>query len=164
MSAADTEGPVLVIGPSWVGDMIMAQSLFMTLRQARPDRCIDVIAPGWSLPLLDRMPDVRRGIILPVAHGELALGRRWRIGRSLCGEGYGQAIVLPRSLKAALPAFARDFTPLSDMRASAGYRLEVAGNLLRRYFTEMQGTPTDAREVRALASPNPCRTIRPSCM
>ncbi|MCC5974783.1 MAG: xanthine dehydrogenase small subunit [Rubellimicrobium sp.] len=53
------------------------------------------------------------------------------------------------TIEAALPAFAKDFAPLSDMRASAGYRLEVAGNLLRRYFAEMQGTATDAREVRA---------------
>lgn len=124
MNAADTEGPVLVIGPSWVGDMIMAQSLFMTLRQARPDRPIDVIAPGWSLPLLDRMPEVRRGITLPVAHGELALGRRWRIGRSLRGEGYGQAIVLPRSMKAALPAFA------AGIPRRTGYRGEFRYGLL----------------------------------
>jgi heptosyltransferase II len=106
MNGAHAQGPVLVIGPAWVGDMIMAQSLFMTLRLAQPDRPIDVIAPGWSLPLLERMPEVRRAIILPVAHGELALDRRWRAGRSLRGEGYGQAIVLPRSLKAALPPIA----------------------------------------------------------
>jgi heptosyltransferase II len=106
MNGADAQAPVLVIGPSWVGDMIMAQSLFMTLRLAQADRAIDVIAPGWSLPLLARMPEVRRAIILPVAHGELALGRRWRIGRSLRAAGHHQAIVLPRSMKAALPALA----------------------------------------------------------
>lgn len=40
------------------------------------------------------------------------------------------------ALKAAQTALADDFTPLSDMRASAGYRLQVAQNLLRRFWLE----------------------------
>ncbi len=47
----------------------------------------------------------------------------------------------PATVAAALPAFAQDFNPLSDMRASAGYRLTAARNMLRRYFHEDQGTP-----------------------
>ena len=43
---------ILVIGPSWVGDMVMAQSLFMALKAADPAVDIDVLAPGWSLPIL----------------------------------------------------------------------------------------------------------------
>ena len=50
---------ILVIGPSWVGDMVMAQSLFMVLKQAG-ECTIDVLAPGWSLPILERMPPARR--------------------------------------------------------------------------------------------------------
>jgi xanthine dehydrogenase small subunit len=42
------------------------------------------------------------------------------------------------TIEAAIPAFAEDFTPISDMRASAGYRLKVAQNLLRRCFHEQQ--------------------------
>lgn len=95
--------PILVVGPAWVGDMIMAQSLFITLKKKEPQAAIDVIAPPWSLPLLARMPEVRRAIPLAVAHGELALGKRFKLGWSLRGQGYGQAIVLPRTLKSALP-------------------------------------------------------------
>jgi heptosyltransferase-2 len=52
------------------------------------------------------MPEVRQGIELAAGHGELALGTRRRLGRSLRGR-YSQAIVLPRSLKSALvPWFA----------------------------------------------------------
>lgn len=93
---------ILVVGPAWVGDMVMAQSLLRLLRERDPDALIDVIGPPWSVPLAARMPEVRRGIALDVRHGELALGRRWRLGRSLRG-AYDRAIVLPRSLKAALP-------------------------------------------------------------
>lgn len=97
---------LLVVGPSWVGDMVMAQSLFRWLTTRTPGRVIDVLAPGWSLPLLERMPEVRRGIELPVGHGRLALGPRRALGRRLRGE-YDRALILPRSLKSALvPWFA----------------------------------------------------------
>ncbi len=106
MNLNDQSGPTLVVGPAWVGDMIMAQSLFITLQRLQPEQPVDVLAPAWSLPLLERMPEVRRAMPLSVAHGELALRHRWRTGRSLRDEGYARAIVLPRSLKAALPALA----------------------------------------------------------
>ena len=97
---------LLVVGPSWVGDMVMAQSLYKLLLQRQPAIEIDVLAPAWSLPLLERMPEVVRGIELPADHGELAISRRRRLGRSLRGR-YDRAIVLPRSLKSALvPWFA----------------------------------------------------------
>ena len=98
----------LIVGPSWVGDMVMAQALFILLKAQRPGTEIDVLAPAWSLPIVARMPEVRRGIATESGHGELALGKRRRIGYSLRDEGYEQAIVLPRSLKSALiPWFAR---------------------------------------------------------
>ncbi|GGL68288.1 xanthine dehydrogenase small subunit [Wenxinia marina] len=53
------------------------------------------------------------------------------------------------TVTAALPAFAEDFAPMSDMRASAAYRLEAAGNMLRRYFADMSGQATDVREITA---------------
>ena len=53
------------------------------------------------------------------------------------------------TIRAALPAFAGDFTPLSDMRASAAYRLNTAQNLLLRYFAETTGEQTDVLQVRA---------------
>lgn len=87
--------------------MVMAQSLFMLLKVRNPHTAIDVLAPAWSLPVLQRMPQIRKPIPIPVQHGELAVGKRWRLGRALSREHYGRAIVLPRSLKAALvPWFA----------------------------------------------------------
>jgi heptosyltransferase-2 len=84
--------------------MVMAHSLFRTLKQYQPEAQIDVLAPGWSLPLLARMPGVRAGIEMPLKHGEIGLGARWRLGRGLRGQ-YDQAIVLPGSLKSALVPF-----------------------------------------------------------
>lgn len=99
---------IIVIGPSWVGDMVMAQSLFITLKQERPDCVIDVLAPGWSKPLLQRMPEVDRALEMPLGHGVLDLKTRYRLGKALRGHSYYQAILLPNSLKSALvPWFAK---------------------------------------------------------
>ncbi|HTQ98393.1 MAG TPA: lipopolysaccharide heptosyltransferase II [Candidatus Acidoferrum sp.] len=115
---------ILVIGPSWVGDMVMAQVLFRCLRQRHPDAVIDVLAPSWCRELLTRMPEVRFALPLPIAHRELGLGKRWHIGRELAQDVYDQAIVLPNSFKSALiPVFAK--IPLRT-----GWRGEARGWLL----------------------------------
>lgn len=99
---------ILVVGPAWVGDMVMAQSLFKALRQRHPQCVIDVLAPAWTEPLLACMPEVREAIPMPLGHGQLEIGVRRRMGRGLRAKKYTQAIVLPRSLKSALvPFFAK---------------------------------------------------------
>jgi heptosyltransferase-2 len=98
---------ILIIGPSWVGDMVMAQTLFQCLKARYAECQIDVLAPEWSRPILERMPEVRQALSFPLGHGVLDLTTRRRIGRSFKGQ-YDQAIVLPNSLKSALvPFFAR---------------------------------------------------------
>ena len=42
----------------------------------------------------------------------------------------------------AIAALAEDFSPIDDLRASAGYRLEIARALLRKALTEIGGSPT----------------------
>jgi xanthine dehydrogenase small subunit len=51
---------------------------------------------------------------------------------------------LPAAVRAAL---ARDFQPLDDMRASAAYRLDVAGSLVEKALIEAAGAPTSATRV-----------------
>ena len=43
------------------------------------------------------------------------------------------------TVAAACKALARDFEPISDMRATAGYRLRAAQKLLRRFYHESRG-------------------------
>ncbi len=95
---------ILVVGPSWVGDMVMAQSLFMTLKARQPGCRIGVMAPAWSLPILERMAEVDEGVALDVGHGEFGWHTRRRVARSLRGR-FDRAIVLPRSWKSALVPF-----------------------------------------------------------
>jgi heptosyltransferase-2 len=96
---------ILVIGPAWVGDSVMAQPLYRRLAERHPGVAIDVFAPSWTLPLLARMPEVRRAILNPFGHGAVQFGKRWKVARELAKEGYDQVIVLPNSLKSALIPF-----------------------------------------------------------
>ncbi len=114
----------LVAGPAWVGDMVMAQSLFITLKQQHPDAVIDVLAPSWSVPLLARMPEVNEAITVPVGHGEVGFGKRRRLGRSLRARRYDRAIIIPRSMKAALIPF------FAGAKLRTGYRGEMRFGLL----------------------------------
>ncbi len=51
------------------------------------------------------------------------------------------------NVEAAMAKFAEDFTPMSDMRASAEYRIEAAANMLMRCYLEDQGVAVSVREV-----------------
>ncbi|MBT8147186.1 MAG: lipopolysaccharide heptosyltransferase II, partial [Gammaproteobacteria bacterium] len=95
---------ILVVGPSWVGDMVMAQSLFKLLRHQQPSAHITVMAPAWSQALINRMPEIDVGIESPFDHGDLKLVERWRFGRQL-SERFDTAYVLPNSFKSALVTY-----------------------------------------------------------
>ena len=49
----------------------------------------------------------------------------------------------------AQEAMSKDFTPLSDMRASASYRVQAAENMLMRYYHDIEHEPVDIRGIRA---------------
>lgn len=98
---------ILVVGPSWVGDMVMAQSLLITLKKRHPDCYIAMVAPDWSQPILERMAEVDEAVSLATGHGEFGWKTRRDLARRLKGR-FDRAIVLPRAWKAALvPFFAR---------------------------------------------------------
>lgn len=115
---------ILVIGPSWVGDMMMSHSLYRSLKAQYPDAQIDVMAPAWCRPLLDRMPEVRQALAMPLGHGALALGERRRLGVSLREQGYDRAYVLPNSFKSALVPF------FAKVPTRTGWRGEMRYGLL----------------------------------
>lgn len=98
----------LIVGPSWLGDMVMAQALFKHLKIINNDIEIDVVAPDWSFPLLQRMPEVTNSIVLNFAHGEWSINSRYYLGKILRANNYTNAIILPNSWKSALiPWFAK---------------------------------------------------------
>lgn len=98
---------ILVVGPAWIGDMMMAHTLFQLLKQRNPDVQIDVLASHWTRQLLARMPEVHQTIDMSIGHGSFAFAERRALGKSLANQGYEQAILLPNSFKSAfIPFFA----------------------------------------------------------
>jgi xanthine dehydrogenase small subunit len=61
----------------------------------------------------------------------------------------GVDIADPAAADAACAQLAADFAPITDHRASAGYRMTVTQALLRKALTEIAGTPAHATRVRA---------------
>jgi heptosyltransferase-2 len=114
---------ILVIGPSWVGDMMMSQSLYRTLKAEYPSAEIDVMAPAWCRPLLARMPEVSQALAMPLGHGALGLGERRRLGHSLRAKGYDRAYVLPNSFKSALVPFFANVPQRTGWRGEMRYGL-----------------------------------------
>ncbi|MEO1551084.1 MAG: FAD binding domain-containing protein, partial [Pseudomonadota bacterium] len=108
-----------------------ADSLYVSKLSKRFDQDISAVCGAFNLPLVDgRLSGVR------IAFGGMAgTPKRARtLEGALEGRPFDAATV-----GAALPALAQDFTPLSDMRASAPYRLRAAQNMLRRALADHQG-------------------------
>tara|TARA_B100001057_G_scaffold289915_1_gene289954 strand:+ start:26083 stop:27096 length:1014 start_codon:yes stop_codon:yes gene_type:complete len=99
---------ILIIGPSWVGDSVMAQTLYKRLTQEESECSIDVISPKWCHALVKRMPEVHKGIVSPFQHGDLKLVSRYFFAKQLRETNYDRSIVLTNSLKSSLiPLFAQ---------------------------------------------------------
>lgn len=99
---------ILIIGPSWVGDSVMAQTLYKCLKKEEPNCTIDVISPSWTLPIIQRMPEISESISSPFLHGDIKILSRYKFGKSFQKAGYERSITLANSLKSSLiPFFAK---------------------------------------------------------
>ena len=86
-----------------------------------------------------------------VASARIAFGgmagipkRAANVEAALVGKAWTEA-----TIEAAIAEFAKEFTPMTDMRGSAAYRLEAAQNMLRRYFADLSGSTVNVLEVHA---------------
>ena len=138
---------ILVIAPSWVGDLVMAQSLLITLKKLHPEAVIHVLAPAWCLDIVRRMPEAEKGILMPIGHGSFDLRGRLRLGRELREEHYDVAYILPNSWKSALiPFFAR-------IKIRVGWKGEMRYGLLNSMRKNKKDFPRLIARYSALAWP-----------
>jgi heptosyltransferase-2 len=157
---------LLIVGPAWVGDMVVAHALVRTLLAAQRDAEIHVLAPPASAPLGRRMPGVTDVVTLPVRHGELDWRVRLDVGHALRRVGYDRAIVLPNSFKSALvPFFAGiprrtgwrgewRYGVLNDVRALDTERLP---RLLDRFVALADAANSPTRDVEPKLTADPVR-------
>lgn len=99
----------------------------------RRDEDISAVAAGFAVTVQGGTISAAR-----LAFGGMAATpkRAAHAEAALIGQPFTEA-----SLRAAAEALAQDFTPLTDMRASAAYRMRAAQNLLIRFWNESQGSP-----------------------
>ena len=117
----------------WIGSYKLAKRIDQDISAVCATFCVRVEG--------ERVRDAR------LAYGGMAAiaCRARHAERALIGHGWTSA-----GIEAAGAALAADFKPLSDLRASSTYRLQAAGNLLRRFFLEHQAARPALRTSDAL--------------
>ena len=107
----------------------------------RFDQDISAVCGAFNLTVTDGTITKAR-----IAFGGMAgtPKRATQVEKALTGQPF-----TAQTIDAAMPLFASDFTPLSDMRASATYRLQSAQNMLHRYHAELTGQAVNVLEVGA---------------
>jgi len=100
-----SESPILIVPYMWIGDFVRGHTVVKLLQEHFPSRPIDMLTTAMVAPLLDYMPGVRKGIIVDLPRKQLALGQHRALAERLRAEGYGQALVMPRTWKSALAPF-----------------------------------------------------------
>ena len=147
---------ILVVAPSWIGDTILAQPLLRLLKQQNPNTRIEVLAAGWSAPLLARMAEVDAVITNPFGHGEFNWTERRALGRQLASADFDAAYVLPNSWKSALVPF------FAGIKQRIGYQGEARYLLLnQRHKLDTQRHPQLVQRYAALADVEASGTLRP---
>src|SRR5689334_24365033 len=99
----------------WIGDFVRCHTVVELLRARFPGRPIDVLTTAMVAPLVDYMPGVRKGIVVDLPRRRLALAQHHALAKRLRVEGYGQALIMPRTWKAALAPF------LAGIRERTGF-------------------------------------------
>ena len=114
---------ILIVGPSWVGDSVISQSLFKIIFSKHKEICIDVLAPEWTIDIYQRMEEVNHAHKNPFNHGEIKIRDRIAFGNSIKVEKYDQALVLPNSLKSSLIPFFAKISVRTGWRGEMRYAL-----------------------------------------
>ncbi|MDR3423438.1 MAG: lipopolysaccharide heptosyltransferase II [Xanthobacteraceae bacterium] len=109
-SDGDDARPILLVPYMWVGDFVRCHSVVTLLRQRFPARPIDMLATTLCAPLADYMPGVRQAIVADLPRGRIALAQQFKLAARLRREGYGRALVMPRTWKSALAPFLAGIT------------------------------------------------------
>src|SRR5258708_785654 len=89
----------------WIGDFVRCHTVVRLLRARFPGRPIDMLTTAMVAPLVDYMPAVRKGIMFDLPRKRVALSQHRALADLLRRERYGNALIMPRTWKAALAPF-----------------------------------------------------------
>jgi heptosyltransferase-2 len=104
-AAVSAGSPILIVPYLWIGDFVRCHTVVRLLRARFPDRPIDLLTTAMVAPLVDYMPGVRKGITFDLPRKRLAPAQHRALAALLRAEGYGDALIMPRTWKSALAPF-----------------------------------------------------------
>lgn len=100
-----SNSPILIVPYMWIGDFVRCHTVVKLLKQRFPSRAIDLLTTSMVAPLLDYMPGVRKGVVVDLPRKRLAWGEHRALAERLRRDGYGDALVMPRTWKSALAPY-----------------------------------------------------------
>src|SRR5262249_36868466 len=103
--AAAEDAPILIVPYMWVGDFVRNHTAVQLLNARFPNRPVDILTTARTLPLIDYMPGVRKGLVSELPRSRLAPTKQRELAARVRAERYGSALVMPRTWKSALVPF-----------------------------------------------------------
>ena len=102
---ASERSPILIVPYMWIGDFVRCHTVVKLLKARFPNRPVDMLATTLCAPLTDYMPGVRRAIVVDLPRKRLAFGQHRALADRLKNQGYGTALIMPKTWKSALAPF-----------------------------------------------------------
>jgi heptosyltransferase II len=140
--------PILLVPYMWIGDFVRCHTVVRLLSQLFPGHPVDVLSTRMVSPLADYMPGVRKAIIVDLPRKRLAWAQHRALAARLKREGYGHALVMPRTWKSALAPF------LAGIRCRTGFWGEARVGLINDLRWGERALPRMIDRCAALAMPN----------
>lgn len=147
LAGAASDAPILLVPYMWIGDFVRCHTVVRLLKERFPGRPVDVLATRMVSPLADYMPGVRKAIVADLPRKRLALAEHRALATKLQAEGYGDALVMPRTWKSALAPF------LAGVPRRTGFFGEVRIGLLNDLRPGERALPRMIDRCAALAMP-----------
>jgi heptosyltransferase-2 len=143
----EASSPILLVPYVWIGDFVRCHTVVRVLKQRWPTRPIDVLSSSLCAPLADYMPGVRQAIVYDLPRSRIAIRQQFELAALLRREGYGDALIMPRTWKSALaPA-------LAGIATRTGFVGEARFGLLNDWRGGEKALPRMVDRCAALALP-----------
>ena len=146
----------LIIAPSWIGDLIISQSLIKYLKKEYLDCQIDIIVRPELVKLAKMMPEVQNIYSLDIEHKELGLIKRHILAKEIKKYSYSTSIILPNSFKSAIIPW------LANVPLRVGYNRELRLFLLNKKYSLIKHKDSMVNRYLKLADGSYSDSIRPS--
>ena len=148
----------LIIAPSWIGDLIISQSLLKNLKKEYLNCQIDMIVRPELTELAKMIPEVQNVYPLDIKHKELGLTKRYVLAKRIRKNLYSTSIILPNSFKSAIIPW------LANIPLRIGYNKELRLFLLNKKYSLIKHEDSMVNRYLKLTDSSYSDNIRPSLL